>query len=81
MFDVGRESSPMLKHSKNLVLVVPVSKHMTALKVICILFHLDNKEGTKVMCRYFDEQGNSYPAFEVATDDDGYFNNEATKEN
>jgi hypothetical protein len=67
---------PMLKHTKELVLVVPVSKNMTTLEVTCVLFRLDKPEGTTVMCRYFDEQGRPYPAFDVATDDAGYFNEE-----
>jgi hypothetical protein len=65
---------PMLKHSKELVLVVPVSKNMTT------LVRISNYEGTKVMCRYFDERGKAYPAFEVATDDAGYFNDESNEE-
>jgi hypothetical protein len=64
----------MLGHTKELVLVVPVSRNMTRLEVTCILFRPDNIDGTKVMCRYFDEQGKSYPAFEVA------INDESTKE-
>jgi hypothetical protein len=37
---------------------------------------MDKPEGTTVMCRYFDEQGRPYTAFDVATDDSGYFNEE-----
>ena len=70
----------MLKHTKELVLVVPITKKMTALEVTCILFCLDNRDGTKVMCRYFDEHGKAYPPFEVATDNDGYFRDELTGE-
>jgi hypothetical protein len=71
----------MLKHTKELVFVVPVSRNMTTLEVVCTLFHLDDKEGRKVVCRHFDERDKSCPAFKVPTDDDGYFNKESTKEN
>ena len=72
---------PLLKHSKELVLIVPVSKNLTTLEVVCILFRLDKKEGTTVLCRYFDKQGKSYPPFEVSIDSDGYFNDESSEEN
>ncbi len=71
---------PYLKHSKELILSVPVARNMTTLEVIGVLFRLDNKEGTRVMCRYFDEGGKAYPAFEVATDDEGYFDGDETNE-
>jgi hypothetical protein len=73
-------SFPLLKHTKELVLVVPVSKNMTTLEVVCVLFRHDNNKGTKVMCRYFDERGKPYPAFEVATDDNGYFDDDSREE-
>jgi hypothetical protein len=34
---------------------------------------VDKQIGTKVLCCYFDKNGVGHPAFEVATDDDGYF--------
>jgi hypothetical protein len=30
------------------------------------------------MCHYFDERGKTYPAFDVATDDEGYFDDDET---
>jgi hypothetical protein len=62
-----------LKHTKELVLVVPVSRNMTTMEAVCTLFRQDNAVGTKVLCRYFDGQGEALAAFEVATDDDGFF--------
>ena len=62
-----------LKHTKELVLVVPVAHNMTTMEAVCTLFRQDNTVGTKVLCRYFDGQGESLAAFEVTTDDDGFF--------
>jgi hypothetical protein len=71
---------PYLSHTKELVLVVPVTQTKTTLEVVCTLFRREGEEGTLVMCRYFDQKGLSFPAFEVATDDDGYFNEDSTIE-
>jgi hypothetical protein len=63
-----------LRHTKELVLVIPVTQTKTTLEVVCTLFRCDGEEGTQVMCRYFNHNGKSFPAFEVATDHDGNFN-------
>jgi hypothetical protein len=67
-----------LKHAKELVLIVPVSRNSTTLEVIATIFCSETNEGTKVTCRYFDEVGKSYPAFEVAVDEEGYFDEESS---
>jgi hypothetical protein len=71
---------PCLSHTKELVLVVPVTQTKTTLEVVCTLFRHKGEEGTQVMRQYFDHKGKSFPAFEVATDDDGYFNEDTTIE-
>ena len=70
----------MLKHTKELVIIVPVTKNKTTLEIVCTLFRNDNIDGTKVMCRHFDQVGKSYRPFEVSTDNDGYFNNESNED-
>jgi hypothetical protein len=62
-----------LKHTKELVLVVPIAKNNTTMEVVGTLFRAGKAVGTKVLCRYFDGNGEALAAFEVATDDDGYF--------
>ena len=62
-----------LKHTKELVLVVPIAKNKTTMEAVGTLFREDNAVGTKVLCRYFDRRGEALAAFQVATDDDGFF--------
>jgi hypothetical protein len=52
-----------LKHMKELVLVIPVSKNMTTLEVVGTLFCVDKHIGTNVLCHYFDKWGVACPAF------------------
>ncbi len=56
-----------------MILVAPIAHNMTTLEAVGTLFREDNAVGTKVLCRYFDGNGVALAAFEVATDDDGYF--------
>jgi hypothetical protein len=46
---------------------------MTILEVVRPLFCADKQIGTKVLCYYFDKKGVAHPAFKVAIDNDGYF--------
>jgi hypothetical protein len=69
-----------LKNTKELVVVVPITKNMTTLEVVGTVFRADNKVGTKVFCRYFDKKGLCRSAFEVAVDEDGFFEERANEE-
>ena len=69
-----------LKNTKELVIVVPVSKNKTTLEVVGALFRADNKVGTKIFCRYFDKNAVACPAIEVASDLDGYFEDKFNEE-
>jgi hypothetical protein len=65
-----------LRDTRELILIVPVARNNTTMEVIATLFRQEYSDGAKVMCRYLNSQGKAEPAFEVAVDDDGFFEDE-----
>ena len=65
-----------LKNMKELVLMVPVSRNNTTMQVTATLFRQEYSDGVKVMRHYLSCNGKAEPAFIVAVDDDGYFDEE-----
>jgi hypothetical protein len=62
-----------LKDTRELILIVPVARNNTTMQVTATLFRQEYPDGAKVMCRYLNTDGKAEPAFEVAVDDDGFF--------
>ena len=59
-----------------MILIVPVAQNNTTMQVIATLFWQEYSNGVQVMCRYLTSKGKTEPAFEVAVDDEGFFEDE-----
>jgi hypothetical protein len=68
-----------LKNTRELILIVPVARNNTIMQVTATLFRQEYGDSTKVMCRYLNCHGKAEPAFIVAVDDKGYFDEEWNK--